>query len=418
MIGKLALRNLLRNRWRTVLTMGGVAAGVALLIWMNAYMAGFQDEIIRGATAAESAQIQVASVEWVKKPSARYSFAIDDALLGAVEQIPGVTAVAPRVSVFGLVGNEERSVVAKLTGVDPLREANTTVIASGLTAGRWLAETPPEYPAPREVVLGHRFASQIEANVGDEVVGFFEAADGALGNELFTVVGIVRTGNSALDRQGALIHIADMQVAAAMEGQVHELAVRIDNPNLAPELADQIEARIARDDLEVRSWDEIMPSIKSMIEVMNNSDIVIYIFMYILVAFGLFNAQRMSALERRREFAVMMAIGVTPRRLFGTVMVETMLIALGGALLGAALGSAISYYFVVHGLNLAAFSASGDLNFEMMGISFSTRLPFVLTLDHVIRPIVALVPFAVLCGLWPAAYSARVEITNALSGRN
>lgn len=418
MIGKLALRNLTRNRWRTVLTVAGVAIGVGILIWLNGYLAGFHDEMIRGATAVDLSQIQVASNDWVETPSARHSFEAPDDMVTKIEAVPGVVSASPRVALFGLVGNEDRSVVAKIIGVDPAREAKTTVVASGVSEGRWLGETPPEYPAPREVVLGAKFARQIEVKVGSEVVAFFEAADGSLGNELMTVVGIVDTGNSMIDRQAAFMNIADVQLAGAMEGQLHSIAIKIENPNKAPEISVTIDKALGREELAVRSWEAIMPEIKSMVDMMENSDIIMYIFVYILVAFGLFNAQRMSALERRREFAMMMAIGVTPRQLFGTVLVETVFIALAGAMAGAILGGIASWYFVINGLDLAAFNTSDGGNLEMMGISFSSRLYFVITAEHIFRPVAVLVPFAVLCGLWPAMYSSRVRITDALSGRS
>lgn len=417
MIGKLALRNLTRNRWRTALTIAGVAVGVAILIWMTGYLMGFHDEIIRAATATELGQIQITKKEWVETPSARHYFDADEAFLEKLEDDPEVVAAAPRVSVFGLVGNEDRSIVARLVGIDPDREAKTTVVETGLEKGRWLSETPPEYPAPREVVLGVDVARQLKVGVDDEIVTFFEAADGSLGNELLKVVGIVETGSTQIDRQTAYMHIDDLQVAAAMEGKIHQIALKIDNPNRANEVAEELGASIGRDELAVRSWEEIVPEIKSMVELMKNSDLIMYVFVYILVAFGLFNAQRMSALERRREFAMMMAIGVTPRQLFGTVMLETVLIAMAGAMAGAIVGSAATWYFVVHGLDLGAFS-SGEVNIEMMGISFSNVLYFTFGPEHVFRPMAVLVPFAVLCGLWPAWQAVRVDITTALSGRN
>ena len=155
-----------------------------------------------------------------------------------------------------------------------------------------------------------------------------------------------------------------------------------------------------------------------MVEMMKNSDIVLYLFVYILVAFGLFNAQRMSALERRKEFARMMAIGATPAQLFATVLLETVLIAFIGALVGAFIGTSATWYFVVNGFDLAMFTSSGEMNLDMMGISFSNVLYFSLQPSYVIKPMVVLVPFAVLCGLWPAAHAARVHIPTAVSGRS
>lgn len=418
MIGKLALRSMTRNRWRTALTIAGVAMGVGVLIWLSGYMKGFQNEIVRGATAADLGQVQIASSQWVETPSTRYTFEADDALLAKVERLPGVASASPRVSLYGLVGNEDTSVVARIIGVDPRREADTTVVATGVSSGRWLSPKPPEYPAPREVVLGVDFAQQLDVGVGDELVAFFEAADGSLGNELLEVVGIVSSGNTAIDRQSAYMHLSDLQIAAAMEGRLHQIAIRIGNPDAAEAVATQIASAIGRDDLTVRSWQEIMPEIQGMVRTMEQSDGIMYIFVYILVAFGLFNAQRMSALERRREFAMMMAIGVTPPKLFWTVLLETVLIAMAGAMAGAILGSAATWFFVINGLDLAAFNTSGGANFQVMGISFSNRLHFVLTLESVFKPVAVLVPFAVVCGLWPAVTAARVEITAALSGRN
>ena len=418
MIGKLALRNLTRNRWRTVLTVGGIAVGVAILIWMNGYLMGFHDEMIRGATAAELGQIQIADKDWVETPSARHTFEADEAFIEKVSTMENVQAVSPRATLFGLVGDEERSVVARITGVYPEREAETTVVSKGIDKGRWLSPEPPEYPAPREVVLGAKLAQQLRADVGHELVAFFEASDGSLGNELLNVVGIASTGSSSIDRQGVFMHIKDLQVGAAMEGRYHQFAVKIADPNTADDVATRIRDEIARDDLAVRSWAVIMPEIKSMVDMMKNSDLVLYIFVYILVAFGLFNAQRMSALERRREFAMMMAIGVTPRQLFWTVLLETVFIAIAGAMAGAIIGSAATWYYVVNGLDLAAFTSSGEMNLDMMGISFSNILYFSFSPAYVFKPMAVLVPFAVVCGLWPAFHAARVNITTAISGRS
>ena len=418
MITKLAIRNLTRNRSRTLLTIAGVAVGVAILVWLKGYLMGFHDEMIRGATAADLGQIQIASKAWIETPSSQNTFTTNGEMVQQVTGISGVTSASARVIAFGLVGDEERSAVARLVGVDPVDEANTTVVAQSVAEGRWLKPQPEPYPAPREVVVGQHLANQLKVKVGQELVAFFEAADGSLGNELLNVVGIVSSGSSAVDRQTVFINLKDLQVGAAMEGQVHQIAVRIENPNRADELKDVVTAAIDRPELQARSWAQVMPEIKSMVDLMKNSDIIMYVFVYILVAFGLFNAQRMSALKRRREFAMMVAIGVTPRQLFWSVMMETVLLALLGAVAGALMGAAFTYYFVVNGLDLGAFTSSGEMNLDMMGMTFSPILFFSLEPSYLLTPILVLVPFAVVCGLLPALQAARIDINRELNGRN
>ncbi len=419
MIARLATRNIWRNRWRTGLTIGGIAVGVALLVWTLAYIKGMSDAMVRGATSSEHGQVQIAQTEWLDTPSPRHAFPIDDATLQAVRSTEGVANAAPRVHVFGLVGDERTSVVAHISGVDPKPESDTTVVVDGLKSGRWLSPTPPEYPDPREVVLGSGIARQLDAEVGSEVVLFFEASDGSLGNDLLEVVGIVHTGNSAIDRMYAYMHIADVQYAAALEGQIHEIAVRVDSVPDAAEVAKRIAAKhqaALGEEVTIRPWTEVVPAIAKMVEVSNQSDLIMFAIVYLIIAFGIFNTQRMSALERRREFGVTLAIGVAPRQIFGVVVVETLIITLAGAVAGVALGALASWYFVVHGLNLAAFGDVGD--FQYMGVSFGSSILFRVDAWVLLKPIIYIVPIALLCGLLPAWNAARVEITNAISGRS
>ncbi|MEZ4461949.1 MAG: FtsX-like permease family protein [bacterium] len=151
------------------------------------------------------------------------------------------------------------------------------------------------------------------------------------------------------------------------------------------------------------------PEMAQMIDVSNQSDLILFGLVYLIVAFGLFNAQRMSALERTREFGVILAVGVKPRQLFWTVLLETVFITLLGALVGAGLGEAIiAQYHTVYGLNLSLFSEGAS--FDVMGIAFRDRLYFHLTPTAVFKPVIYIVPVSVLC-----AESGRASKRRALN---
>lgn len=410
MIFRLALRNLFRNRWRSALTVGGVAVAVALLVWTLAYMDGFIAEMVRGATAVELGQIKVQTTEYVDRPSAQHAFLLEDKLQ-QIEAVEGVAAAAPRVRVFGLVGNEETSGVAQIVGIDRDREPNVSIIKNGLIAGAWLA--PPAPDTPVSAVLGEGLARHIKATPGDELVMFFEAADGSLGNDVLKVAGILKTGNSSVDRTTVYVDLGALQYAAALDGQAHEIVIKNHDILDANQTAQRLRQQFPQ--LSVRPWNEMAPELAQIIAVTENSDLIMFGLVYLIVAFGLFNAQRMSALERTREFGVILAVGVQPWQLFATVLLETIFVTLAGALLGSAFGAGISYYHEVVGLDLTMFSDTGS--FDMMGISFSSTLYFDLTLRSALRPVLFIVPVAILCGLWPAYKAARLNIVEAISGR-
>ncbi len=414
MIGRLALRNLSRNRWRTTLTVAGVAVAVAMLVWTMAYMEGFVAEMVKQSTQVSLGQVNIQSEEFADRAAVRFAFDVDDPFLKTIESEPGVVATAPRVIAFGLVGHEKKSIVARIVGIDPDREAATTIADDNVIEGRWLTPNPPDYPAPREVVVGSNFAKQLEVSVNDEVVMFFEAADGALGNDLLKIVGIVETRNSQIDRQTVFIGLKDLQFAAGLEGKVNEIAVRIENVAEAEPTALHLQKAIRQEDLVVRPWQKLVPELADMVKLMDQTDIVMFGLVYLIVAFGLFNAQRMSALERSREFGVIRAIGVTPYQLFFSVVLESVLVTLVGGIAGVIFGGLFSYYFVVNGLDLTAWT--GGESVGMMGVDMNS-LTFVINAKVLLKPLAYIVPVALLCGIWPAWKAARLDITSAISGR-
>ena len=100
------------------------------------------------------------------------------------------------------------------------------------------------------------------------------------------------------------------------------------------------------------------------------------------------------------------------------MLLETVLIAFVGAAVGGVIGSLSAWYFVVFGLDLGVFTSSGDMNLDMMGMSFSQVVKFAFEPSFAFTPMLVLVPFAVLCGLWPAIQAARIDIVRELNGRN
>ena len=429
---KLGLRNLLRNRWRSALTLAAVAVAVGVMVWTLGFYEGWIQQLIRGATAVSTTQAQIHTAGYVEAPRVYRSFRIDDDRLRRVLNVPGVEAISPRVELAGLIGNEQRSQVARFIGVRPENEAAATPVTEGIVEGRWLAGTPPDYPAPREIVLGQGLAQQLRVDVGAELVVFLEAADGSLGNELLEVVGIVRTQNTEIDRMTGYLHIEDAQYLAALGDEIHEVAIKAEDPSRAAAVADSVAAvlgilseapeegavergEVDSDALVARPWQEIIPSMAQMVALFRQSYAFMYLLIYLVAAVGIVNTQRMSAQERKREFGVMMAIGMRPRRMFRTIVIETLVLGVVGAAIGAVGGSLLTWYHATAGFDMSLFT--DQATFSMMGVAFSERIYFELYPGAVIQPIVVMLFVAALAGLWPAIRSARIDPAPTIAGR-
>jgi len=427
---KIGFRNLARNRWRSGLTLGGIAISVAFMVWVLGFMDGWMGTMIRGATAVETGQVEVHTVAYADNPRVYRSFPVTQEMLTTVKNVDGVVAVSPRVKLNGLIGHEERSQVARIMGVDPALETETTPVGDAIDQGQWLSQYPAEYPAPREVVLGKTLAQQLQVGPGDELVVFLEAADGSLGNDLLQVVGTLETGNTAVDRMTVYMHLEDARFLAALDGQAHELAIATSDLLGAREIAGRIadalgaDTRGVRDgdggsenpnDLLVQPWQEILPSIYQMLTISRQSNWMTYLLIYLVAAIGLLNTQRMSALERKREFGVLMAIGMRPRRMFRMILTESLVLGILGGMVGTLLGAGVTWYHATAGLDLSLFTDQGGFTF--MGVSFTGKIYSHLSVTAAIQPIVVMVLVAFLAGLWPAVKSARLDPAPTIAGR-
>lgn len=413
---RLALRNVARNRWRGGLTVAGVAVAVAALVWAQTMTEAFLDALVRSVAAVQLGELRVESEAHARAPALQDAFPATDALLAAVRGVPGVRAVAPRLTAYGLLAREARSQAAVVVGVAPAAEAAASEVPRSLVGGAWLSGAPGRAGA-REVVLGAELAVLLGAGVGDEVVVMLQAADGATSDDRLRVVGLARTGTTELDRRAAWMHLADLGWLAALEGQAHELMVR--TARGAPLEAVAASARRAAagaggPPLVVRTWEELVPDLRLVIEIARVTMAVLYGIVCFVAALGILNAQRMTAVERRREFAVMMAVGTTPARLAGIVALEAVALTAAGAGAGASLGWGLSAWHARVGLDLAILGSQG---FSYAGAAIPARLYCVVQPAIVAGTAAAVLGLGALCGAWPALASARLDLVHALSGR-
>lgn len=418
MIFRLALRNLLANRWRSLLTVGGIAIAVALIIWSGAFLQGFVHQLIQGATAIDVGQVQIHTPEYLDRQAIYHSFPANQKLLKRLRETPGVAAASPRVEFHGIIGTRRRSRVARLVGLPTERTAGSAPLIDAVTEGRWIEDTEGSSPS-REMVLGRELARQLKVEVGDELAVITEAVDGSQGDDLLKVVGIIRTGNTQVDRRTAYVPLSEGQFITALGHEIHKIIVRTEDLQRAEQTARTLRSRLpdwGAESLSVRSWKEVVPGLWDLVQLSGVWGWVLYVIAYGIAGLGILNAQRMSALEREREFGLLEALGLSPVRVFGVVMLETLILGITGGILGGMAGTLVSLYHSVAGLDLSLFTTL-DTGFTYMGIAFSERLYFILNAQTVWRPVVIVVLVSVLCGLWPAIQSARIQPRDVLTGR-
>ncbi len=403
---RVAWRNLWRHRRRSLLTATAMGVGVAMCMAMLALTDGMFAKMFDVMVTDAIGHVQVHHPDYPATQQLHDTIPAGDALLAeTVDGADGVTAATGRLFAFGLLGSEKTSAGARFMGVAPGREAAVSGVARHVEDGRWLAED-----GHAEAVLGAGLADTLEAELGAELVIITQAADGSMGNALVRVVGIARTGNTAMDRGGAWLRLGELQELLALEGQLHELVLLTDDVDEIGPTARALAARPPLAALLVRPWFEANPQAAEMLGSQDVSKGIMLFIVFTVSALGVLNTMLMSVFERTRELGVLRALGLARGRLMGLVMVESVLLASLSCLGGLLLGAALDAYLVLVGIDMSA----GGEGLSFAGVTFDPVIKGVVAPGGIVLTLSCVFVVSLLASIWPALRAARLEPVEAM----
>lgn len=394
-------RNLWRNTRRTCITLAAVCLSTAILMASYGLMDGLMQHAVSNATNLVVGEVQVHAQGYRADHSIYKALNEPDLILQAAKQEN--VAAAPRRYGYGLVAVGTKSAGARFWGVEPASERTTFDLAQHLQEGRFLSET-----TQRGVVLGQKLARSLQAKIGSEIVVVVQAADGSLGNDLYTVTGILKAAGDSIDRNAALIHAADFVELFVSGDRIHEVAFN-SRGMVSPERLTAL-LSIAAPEEEIKSWRQLMPEVSDMV---NLFDAFIWIFglIFLLAAgMGVMNTMLMATYERIREFGILKALGATPWGIIRDVAAEALMLAALGTILGTILGLAGSYYLQEVGLDLSIFAGT----YSVGGVAFDPIWRATISPKMVFIPVVLMLIIGLLASLYPAALAARLDPVKAI----
>lgn len=406
MMLRLSFRNLWRNKRRTLLTMSAMAFSTGLLIMSMGIQTGTMVDTVKSATGLYYGHAKLTAPGYLERRDMALSLA-EDALPPELKQDAKVKGVSGRVRSFMLLssGTEDapQSQAAELLGVSPSEEETVSALSTRVTAGTMLTR-----PDGDGILLGKDLAKKLGASIGAEVVAMGQAVDGSIAPGIFKVAGLIETGDTMTDGRLALVGRSTLQQMLAMEGQVHEWVFRLDNPMPAREWVQAAQAHVTEGEL--TPWHRLLPGMASLIDNSGAQKAMTAVIFYFGVILVTVNTMYMAQLERMREFAVMGAIGLKPRRLMGLMVLEGTLMSAIAAVAGGLIGTAFSFYLMDHPLVMA----TNESSVSMGGGTVSTALSSMPTWDTIVIPMVLMMILGGVISFFPAWKLGRLRPVDAL----
>lgn len=402
---RFAWRSIRRHRRRSLLVMLAMAAGLFVLIFLKGLQDGFVDQRLEQGLGMMTGHARV------EPRDGALTLPDTSALLDTLRATPGVTAASARLRGQALARTLNGNSGVVFLGVDPADEAATTVLPSRIVQGSFLEAPPLGGAAP--AALGTELAVRLGVGLGDRLTLLAEGHDGSLFAEAFRVTGLFETGGQALDGGFVYLRRSDARRLLAAQGDATGIVLRLAQPRGAPALVERLAALPALSEVTVLSWHETAPEVLSAMEMLRVMERLRNLVLFVLVGLGILNAVVMSVFERRREFGVLLALGLRPSAIVRLLVWEMGLLAVLGIAAGVGSGWLVTDVWLgSRGLDVFALGA---------------RLPGALEGSSIIYPVVRLAnvlsasawvgALAVLVVAWPARAILRLDPADVLRGR-
>lgn len=403
---KIAIRNLMRYKRRTILTASLVAIGIIFVLVFSAAAGSFKNLIVGQITDSMLGHIQihrkgyVASIENLPLTMNMKPQAVAK-IEKMLEGMPEVEAYSPRIKLGGMFSNFTETTNIRLNGVDPEKEIKTVpLLMSRIKEG--------ERAIKKGVIMIPELLSRgMNVKVDDMVVVIATNKDGSVNGKQLKVGGILESATGPGGRDG-YVHIEDaMEILRMDEKEISEIAVRLKDFGALHNVYGKLENMLSGEQnkqgkptFEVHTWEGLSPffNIAQMIDIMT---LFIKIMLVAIVLISVMNVMIMAVYERIREIGTISAIGTLPSKILSMFVVEGLLLGVFGAIIGNAVGLA-----VVFALRLAHI----NYNFSRQTFILS---PSVQISDLLIVSVIVII-VAVLGSLQPAFKASRMEPIKAL----
>jgi putative ABC transport system permease protein len=354
MLFKLAFRNVLRYKRRTIITFSAISYGLGLMAVGISLYNGVDTHAMDNIINSQTAHLKVLAAGYFEeKDEVPLEFTIDEpqkikSLLKDNQDIQGIESrILFQASIISGMDELPCLGVAIEPEIDPL----VFKIKDSIKDGRFLE------PSESKIILGSGLARDLGLKVGDDcVLRIFFSVEDFIWNALdLEIIGIAKTENPMVNRGTVFIPLSLAQEALGLENRVTELAIRIEDRSKLHEVRYSIESRLAtlNKDYEVVSFEEYASDFKELMRLRSRIQALIPLMMILIATLGIVNTMLMAVMERTREIGMLAAMGMRKMEVMLVFVFEGALIGVFGSLAACVIGALGGWYLEVKGFSIA-----------------------------------------------------------------
>jgi ABC-type lipoprotein release transport system permease subunit len=391
---KIAWRNLWRNKRRTLITVASIFFAVFFALLMRSLQLGSYDHMFRNVIESYTGYIQVQNEDFKDNSTVDNSFDFTPEIKQLILKDKNVTNLVPRFESFALASTGPLTKGVLVMGIDPEKESLLSNVKDRLVQYRLTdkaIDTLKKLGLPqkvkskldlfrgesyssesilqldlgikdkeanslmpviekvtsfrngyiaagkKEALLGDKLAKYLNLNIGDTLVMIGQGYHGTTAAEKFRIAGIVKLPTPDIDNKIVYLPVDVCQDFYNAPGMLTSMALCVkDNNDKAINKTLRTLGKELPPPLRLLGWREMNALLINQMDADNKSGAIMIGILYMVIAFGIFGTVLMMTTERRREFGVLVAIGMQKSKLAVIVMFEMIYIGLLGILSGIA----------------------------------------------------------------------------------
>ena len=400
MIFKIAWRNIYRNKKRSLITITSVFAALLLIILMRALQFGFYDKLIETVVESYAGYVEIHADGFWDNQSLDNSMQVDQQLLDDIQSVEGVENIVQRLQTFSLISVGEKTKGGVINGINLSEEQKITDWNKKMVSGSFDL-------SDNEIIIAKGIAEFFGISENDTLILYGQGYRGMMAAGKYPVKGVIDLKNPDLNKIGLFMTMESVRNYVSSDEISTHIIIDKEKYYNEDKIVEDL-GLILSDDYEVMTWKETLPEIEQTITADSAGGLIMAFILYVIVVFGMFGTVLMMTEERKYEFGVLISIGMSRIRLFGIILVETIILSMVGVVLAVMVTYPISIYYNINPIDMAILMGDGAVQMiEEMG--FSPMIPMSISWDIPLSHSLVIFIFSLLISIYPAIKISKLN---------
>jgi len=399
---KIAWRNIWRNKKRTTLTMLSIILAIFLSLFTRSMQKGTFGSMISNAVKFSTGYIQIHQPGYWENKSINETFEESETINNILNTNNNINFHLPRLESFALASSGDQTKGTMVTGTIPELEDELNNHSKKIIRGEFLNA------GDRAIVIGDELAGFLKVDVGDSIVLLGQGYHGVTAAAQYPIKGIIRFPIPQLNQQLVLMPLKECQYLFASENRLTSISIMLEDPELLDLTIAEIKSKLG-DGYEVMSWEEMNKELVQFVDTKLVGGVIMLSILYIVIGFGVFGTIMMMTMERRKEFAIMVSIGMRKFKLLTVVFWETFLLGIVAIIIGLI----ITYPLILY-LSHNPIELTGEFAKSMESVGAEPLMPFVSKPEIFINQTITVILIAFAAVIYPLIFILKFNVLKAM----